>query len=70
MPNFSAVKLDQGVWDDALGNVQTQLSGTAQWTLEAFRDTSIILPFLIYDQADFFQGVIQFPPRRQTACPR
>lgn len=54
-------RLDGNAYNDALGDVRTQLTGAAVWTMEGYRDTGFIMPFLIYDQADTFQIAIQMP---------
>jgi hypothetical protein len=61
----SNFRIDNPCWDDAIGDVRTQLTGSTQWTLEAYRDTGLIMPFLIYDQTDFFQLTIQIPHRKK-----
>ena len=51
--------------DDAQGIVGTALSGNTQWSLEAYRDTGVVIPWLRHNQDDFVQLIIQFSHNRE-----
>lgn len=56
--------------EDQQGNVGTALVGNTQWSLNTYRDTGLIVPFLRRDQSDFVNLILQFSHRRQpnTSC--
>lgn len=52
-------------YDDQQGQVGTALTGNTQWSLNTYRDTGLIVPFLRRDQSDFINLIFQFSHRKQ-----
>jgi hypothetical protein len=58
-------QLEQGNYDDMLGQLRTALTGAAQWNLKQISNTGFIAGFLRNNSGDFYQCTIQVPHRRQ-----
>jgi len=56
-------------YDDQQGDVQTALTGAAQWDLLQIRDTGFIIGWFRAGQDDFVQQKIQFSHRKALGTP-